>query len=58
MLVIKKITFTILILCLSFLNLNAKELNSLFDELQKAESIYAAEYIDCLLYTSDAADDL
>ena len=46
MLVIKKITFTILILCLSFLNLNAKELNSLFDELQKAESIYAAEYIE------------
>ena len=73
MLVIKKITFTILILCLSFLNLNAKELNSLFDELQKAESIYAAEYIEkniwrnwathpkskyfCLLYTSPSPRD-
>ena len=46
MLVIKKISFVILIVSISFFKLNAKDLNNLFDELQKAESIYAAEYIE------------
>ena len=46
MLVIKKISFVILILSISFFKLNAKDLNNLFDELQKAENIYAAEYIE------------
>mgnify|MGYP005745108405 CR=1 FL=1 len=46
MLVIKKISFVILILSVSFFKLNAKDLNNLFDELQKAENIYAAEYIE------------
>ena len=45
MLVIKKISFIILILSVTFFKLNAKDLNNLFDELQKAENIYAAEYI-------------
>ena len=43
MLVIKKISFVILILSVSFFKLNAKDLNNLFDDLQKAENIYAAE---------------
>ena len=46
MLVNKKIAFIILILFLSFFKLSAKDLNDLFDELQKAENIYAAEYIE------------
>ena len=46
MLVIKKISFIILILSISFFKLNAKDLNNLFDELRKAENIYAAEYIE------------
>ena len=46
MLVIKKISFIILVLSISFFKLNAKDLNNLFDELQKAENIYAAEYIE------------
>ena len=46
MLVIKKISFVILILSVSFFKLNAKDLNSLFDDLQKAENIYAAEYVE------------
>ena len=46
MLVIKKISFVILILSISFFKLSAKDLNNLFDELQKAENVYAAEYIE------------
>ena len=60
MLVIKKISFVILILSVSFFKLNAKDLNSLFDDLQKAENIYAAEYVEkniCLLYTSPSPRD-
>ena len=46
MLVIKKIVFINLVLFISFLKIYAKDLNNLFDELQKAENIYAAEYIE------------
>ena len=46
MLVIKKISFVILVISLSFFKLNAKDLNNLFDELQKAENIYAAEHVE------------
>ena len=46
MLVIKKIVFITLVFCLSFFKLYAKDLNNLFDELQKAENVYAAEYIE------------
>ena len=46
MLVIKKISFVILILSVTFFKLNAKDLNNLFEDLQKAENIYAAEYVE------------
>ncbi len=52
MLVIKKISFIILILSISFFKLNAKDLNNLFDELRKAENIYAAEYIEKNIWNS------
>ena len=52
MLVIKKISFVILILSVSFLKLNAKDLNNLFDDLQKAENIYAAEYVEKNIWRS------